>query len=97
MVIGSNIKKNRQIKGLTQEQLAELAGLSSNYISQIENGKNIGFKGLNKIAAALEVPVSFLAMQSHENKSKKVDDIVSDLTGCNDKELEFVHALLVSA
>ena len=37
--IGLSIKSVRQCKGLTQEQLAELSGMSRTTISKIEAGK----------------------------------------------------------
>ena len=36
--IGINLKRYRTVKGYTQEELAELAGVSVSYISQLENG-----------------------------------------------------------
>ena len=36
--VGKRIKSVRQSKGITQEQLAELAGLSPNHMSAIERG-----------------------------------------------------------
>ncbi|MBQ8133681.1 MAG: helix-turn-helix transcriptional regulator [Clostridia bacterium] len=36
--VGENIQKFRKIKGLTQEQLAELVSLSPNYLSAVERG-----------------------------------------------------------
>ena len=54
--IGLNITIIRERQGLTQEKLAELAGLHRAYIGQIERGeKNIGLKNLQKIAKALKV------------------------------------------
>jgi transcriptional regulator with XRE-family HTH domain len=59
--IGLNITILRERKGLTQEQLAELAGLHRAYIGQIERGeKNIGLRNLEKIAKGLNVPVKTL-------------------------------------
>jgi transcriptional regulator with XRE-family HTH domain len=52
--VGFNIRRAREEKGLTQEELAELAGLHRAYIGQIERGeKNIGIRNLEKIAKAL--------------------------------------------
>lgn len=39
-VIGSNIKKYRELKGLTQKQLADAVGKTKNVISNWENGLN---------------------------------------------------------
>ena len=53
-----NIRQYRLKRRMTQEQLAEAAGLSPSYISQIESGrKNIGMEGLNKVATALDLPL----------------------------------------
>lgn len=38
--LGSNIKKYRELKGLTQKQLAEAVGKTKNVISNWENGLN---------------------------------------------------------
>ncbi len=59
--IGLNITLLREKRGLTQEKLAELAGLHRAYIGQIERGeKNIGLKNLEKIAKALDVNIRVL-------------------------------------
>ncbi len=59
--VGFNIRRIREERGLSQEELAALAGLHRAYVGQIERGeKNIGLKNLEKIAKALEVPVRFL-------------------------------------
>ena len=51
-----NIKRIRLLKNLSQENLAELANVSSAYISEIENQKKIGkFETIAAIANALEV------------------------------------------
>ncbi len=38
--IGRRIQKLRQEKGYTQQQFAEMVGLSTNYLSDIERGKS---------------------------------------------------------
>lgn len=59
--VGFNIRRIRERRGFSQEELAALAGLHRAYVGQIERGeKNIGLKNLEKIAKALEVPVRFL-------------------------------------
>jgi len=52
--VGFNIRKYREKKGWSQEQLALEADLHRAYIGQIERGeKNIGLVNLEKIARAL--------------------------------------------
>jgi transcriptional regulator with XRE-family HTH domain len=59
--IGLNITIIRERQGLTQEKLADLAGLHRAYIGQIERGeKNIGLKNLEKIANGLNIHVKDL-------------------------------------
>ena len=59
--IGKNIKAIRERKGLTQEKLAEKAGLSLDFIGKIEvNINKPGLKSLIKIANALEVHIKEL-------------------------------------
>jgi transcriptional regulator with XRE-family HTH domain len=38
-VLAENLKKNRRLKGLTQEQLAEKADVSSHYVAMVETCK----------------------------------------------------------
>lgn len=54
--VGLNIRKYRENKGWSQEQLALEADLHRAYIGQIERAeKNIGLINLQKIAKALEI------------------------------------------
>jgi len=53
---GSRVKELRSVRGITQENLAELAGLSRQYIGDVERGtRNISLVNIEKIAAALDV------------------------------------------
>ncbi|GIV68661.1 helix-turn-helix domain-containing protein [Caldilinea sp.] len=59
------IKVWREYRGLTQQQLAERAGISPAYLSQLETGKRVGSKGvLLAIAHALNVSLDDLVFQS---------------------------------
>jgi len=56
---GQNLRKIRENKDLTQEELAVKADLSANYYAKIERGEiNITFKTLQKIAVALKTKSS---------------------------------------
>lgn len=58
--LGEHIEKLRRKKGLTQEELAEKAGLHRAYFWDIETGRNVSVKTAYKIAKALEVSLSTL-------------------------------------
>lgn len=54
--IGQNLRKIRESKGITQEQLALSAGLNRAYIGYIERGeRNPSTNTLVKIAKALKI------------------------------------------
>ena len=57
-IIRRNIKKYRKEKGITSAQLAEMVGLSHDFIRQIESEKtryNFSVETLYKISVALDV------------------------------------------
>jgi transcriptional regulator with XRE-family HTH domain len=52
--LGQNVRRRREARELTQEKLAEKAGLDPTYISGIERGlRNPGIKNVAKLARAL--------------------------------------------
>ncbi|MFQ3675204.1 MAG: helix-turn-helix transcriptional regulator [Endomicrobiia bacterium] len=59
--VGKNIRKYREKKGWSQEQLAFECKLHRTYIGHIERAeKNIGLANLEKIAKSLKVKISKL-------------------------------------
>jgi transcriptional regulator with XRE-family HTH domain len=55
-LVGRNVRKFRQRKGLTQEQLAEQSGFSQQYISGLEQGRrNPTVVSVYELAQALGV------------------------------------------
>ncbi|OQY67098.1 hypothetical protein B6D29_02290 [Microgenomates bacterium UTCPR1] len=58
--LASRIEKLRKSKGMTQEELAEKAGLHRAYFWDIESGRNTSIKTAYKIAKALNIKLSEL-------------------------------------
>ena len=59
--IGAQIRYVRRAKGISQRALAEMAGVSPTFMSDVENQRSIiSVARLVSIAKALEVPVSYL-------------------------------------
>jgi len=59
--IAVNVRNGRITQGITQETLAEKAGLHPNYIGMIERQqRNVSVLALEKIAKALNVPLTDL-------------------------------------
>ena len=60
-IIGINIRKLRNSRKLSQEELAFEAGIDRSYLSEIENGyKNLSVTVLAQIATALKVDINEL-------------------------------------
>lgn len=58
---GERIRKLRLSKGMSQEELAERAGVHRTYVGMIERGeKNITLKNIERYAKALDVRLSEL-------------------------------------
>jgi transcriptional regulator with XRE-family HTH domain len=63
--LGVAIRKRREAKGLSQEELAERADLHRTYVSMVERSiRNISVDALSGIADALELPTSQLIQQA---------------------------------
>ncbi|MCY3870800.1 MAG: helix-turn-helix transcriptional regulator [Gemmatimonadetes bacterium] len=60
-VFSDNLKKIREIKGLSQAELAKRAGLQPSAVSHFETGRRApSFDNLKRLADTLEVTTDFL-------------------------------------
>jgi transcriptional regulator with XRE-family HTH domain len=58
---GQRLREVRQRKGVSQEKLAEMAGLHRTYVSSVERGeRNISLVNIEGLAKALGVPMAEL-------------------------------------
>lgn len=61
VTFGMAVRAYREERELTQEGLAELADLHTNYVSSVERGeRNISLFNITRLAYALKMPVSAL-------------------------------------
>lgn len=68
-IIAENIRVARARKNITQEALAELAGISTKHITKIENaGVTTNIYFICKIANVLDVTVDELVTEYKKNK-----------------------------
>lgn len=58
IAFGKRVREVRKAKGISQERLAEIAGIDRSYMGNIERGeKNITLKKAYEICDALEVSI----------------------------------------
>jgi transcriptional regulator with XRE-family HTH domain len=61
MRFGATVRSLRHSLGISQETLAERAGLHRTYIAEVESGKrNVSLKSIEKLARALQVSIDSL-------------------------------------
>ena len=79
--LSANIKKHRELQDITQEKLAEKAGISANMINDIEGCRTwISDKTLVKLAEALEIETYRLFIPSNLSESDVSKTVVTDLS-----------------
>jgi transcriptional regulator with XRE-family HTH domain len=60
-VFAQNLRREREIRGLSQEKLAELANLHRTYVGSVERGeRNISIDNLERLARALKLELAEL-------------------------------------
>ena len=68
--LGAAVRSLRLERGMTQEGLAEGAGLHTTYVSDIERGRrNVGVINLDRLATALAVDLPTLMDEAQRRRS----------------------------
>jgi CheY-like chemotaxis protein/DNA-binding XRE family transcriptional regulator len=69
---GAAVRFRRDQLGISQEELAGRAGLHRTYISDVERGaRNVSLESINRLATALELPLSILFARMEEMSSDR--------------------------
>lgn len=91
-LFGRNLKKIRESKALTQEQLAELIGLQPNSVGQIEMGrKAVSFKTLEKLQCSLnESYYELFDFEEVQTSNSLTKSIIRELDGLDNKYLKYI-------
>ena len=64
--IGTDISDLRKQRGMTQQQVADIAQMQRNHISRIEAGRySVGFDTLQTIAEALDADIRIVPRNHH--------------------------------
>lgn len=81
--LGSKIKRLRQKRGITQEQLAEMADISTRSLSGIELGENfMTAQTLENILRSLDINIEELFASDH---LKSTEDLLTEIYTMVDK------------
>ena len=71
-VFGTVVRKRREGSGLSQESLADFAGIHRTYVSSIELGKvRLGLDVAKKVADGLKIPLSELIAEAEREHSPR--------------------------
>ena len=89
VLLGQKIRAARMSAGLSQEQLAEIVGLTSQHMSHTELASTkISLPSLIKIANALHTSVDRLLSDSiHDSKAYLMDDVEMIFSDCDPDEI----------
>lgn len=76
-----NIRKYRQARGLTQEELGRRCNMPTGYIGGIETYKRFPkVKNLKRIAEGLEIDIAYLMSPKIAQRALEVHDIADGIT-----------------
>jgi transcriptional regulator with XRE-family HTH domain len=76
-----DIKKMRLERHWSQEQLAEMSGLSIRTIQRIENGENAGLESLKSLAAVFETNIADSDKKEEVEQIRKEEEYVQNVKG----------------
>ena len=76
-----DIKKMRLERHWSQEQLAEMSGLSIRTIQRIENGENAGLESLKSLAAVFDTNIADSDKKEEEEQIRKEEEYVQNVKG----------------
>jgi transcriptional regulator with XRE-family HTH domain len=99
-MVGEKIREIRKSKGMSQEQLGEIADFHFSYIGRIERGqKNISLENLAKIATALNVEINQLFHYPRElaelsDKNEEIKEILMLLLKKDKDSIKRAHNIL---
>lgn len=95
--LAANMKARRKELGITQEELADLTGISYSQIRSMEKGTaNPNLTSLERITEVLRISIADLTEDSEDNKyyMRLKEDIKTELESVPLKKLKIIYHLL---
>ena len=98
--IGKHISEFRHLRKLRQEDLAEITGLSTNYIGAVERGEKIPsletfIDILNALSISADMVLSDVLQEGYQVKATKLSDQIKDLPVKDQKRIFDVVEVLI--
>lgn len=95
-MIGKRIRRARQGKGMTQEDLAERLDVSNAYVSKIERGKTtVNLETISKISVLLEQPSQYILTGTDQSSADYMrNEIVEMLQGCSADKIKLIAQVI---
>lgn len=98
--IGKNIRKFRHHRGLRQEDLAEITGLSTNYIGAVERGEKIPsletfIDILNALSISADMVLFDVLQEGYQVKASTLSDQLKTLSAKDQKRIFDVIDVLI--
>ena len=95
--LGAKIKRIRQKRGFTQEQLAERVNIATRTLCGIENGENfVTAETLEKVFEVLDVTSTELFALDHlKPQEELISEIISDVQNLKDRnKIETIYKII---
>lgn len=95
--IGQRIRKYRKAQSYSQEQLAEMVGISVTHMSHIETGNTkLSLPVLVNLAEVLGVQTDDILKEQHSSKDATISEIIGIIENCDEKELCMIKDIIKS-
>ena len=97
-LFGKRIKELRKSKKITQEQLAEIVGLDSKQIGNIETGSGFTTMAtLEKLAKFFDVEISELFSFNHQKtRQELIKSLTTQINNAKDEDLKTISKIINS-
>ena len=96
--MGSIVKDARLKKGLTQETLAESAGVGLRHLMGIENEGNFpSYEVLYKLIRELNIPSDFIFYPEKQSKDYELEELIRMLYKCDERSIGIIGATIKAA
>lgn len=97
VLLGKRIQNLRQGKRLSQEQLAESAGLSLKHLGELERGRgNPTLASLESLAGAFGISLAELFDFDHEQPDREIlrEELAKMVEGAGDEEIRRIYRVV---